>query len=463
MKTKAKIAVFTLILIAASLAAQGAYLASPEKILLKNGITVYYLRSADLPIVSFRMWIKGAGYVFEPADLEGVASLAATLMLKGTAKMDANAIAEALDFMGARFNVAAGDEYVNVSAESLSEHFPKVMEIAADCLTNPVFKDDEFAKERKTRIDSLKAVKDNPGAAVRSYFQKAYFGAHPMGHLASGTETSLNKITPADLKSYYQKYFRPERGIAAVVGDIDKTKLVDLLNATIGSWKSAGAAAPASTIPALPKPKGIKLILIDKPDATQAYWILGAPGYAIGDKLTPQATVMNTLFGGRFTSWLSTELRIKRGLTYGANSSLQSWTPGGIFSAASYTRNEKIGEMLQITFDLLKKVRAEGFAAEEIESSRNYILGQFPPTLESNASKATAYVRLAFFNLGFDYYDKYLANIAEVNGAQAKDAAVKLIPESDFVLVVVGKAEEIKAQLDKFGTWTVKKITDPDF
>lgn len=463
MKTKAKIALFTLILIAASLAAQGAYLVSPEKILLKNGITVYYLRSADLPIISFRMWIKGAGTFSEPADLEGVASLAATLMLKGTAKMDANAIAEALDFMGARFGVAAGDEYVNVSAESLSEHFPKVMEIAADCLTNPAFKDDEFAKERKTRIDSLKAVKDNPGAAVRSYFQKAYFGAHPMGHLASGTETSLNKITPADLKNYYQKYFRPERGVAAVVGDIDKTKLVDLLNATVGSWKSAGAAAPASTIPALPKPKGKKLILIDKPDATQAYWILGAPGYAIGDKLTPQATVMNTLFGGRFTSWLSTELRIKRGLTYGASSNFQSWTPGGIFSAGSYTRNEKIGEMLQITFDLLKKVRAEGFAAEEIESSRNYILGQFPPTLESNASKATAYVRLAFFNLGFDYYDKYLANISGVNGAQAKDAAVKLVPEADFVLVVVGKAAEIKAQLDKFGTWTVKKITDPDF
>jgi zinc protease len=463
MKTKAKIALFTLILIAASLAAQGAYLVSPEKILLKNGITVYYLRSADLPIVSFRMWIKGAGYVFEPADLEGVASLAATLMLKGTAKMDANAIAEALDFMGARFGVAAGDEYVNVSAESLSEHFPKVMEIAADCLTSPAFKDDEFAKERKTRIDSLKAVKDNPGAAVRAYFQKAYFGAHPMGHLASGTETSLNKITPADLKNYYQKYFRPERGVAAVVGDIDKTKLVDLLNATVGSWKSAGPAAPASTIPALPKPKGKKLILIDKPDATQVYWILGAPGYAIGDKLTPQATVMNTLFGGRFTSWLSTELRIKRGLTYGASSNFQSWTPGGIFSAGSFTRNEKIGEMLQITFDLLKKVRAEGFAAEEIESSRNYILGQFPPTLESNASKATAYVRLAFFNLGFDYYDKYLANISGVNGAQAKDAAVKLVPEADFVLVVVGKAAEIKAQLDKFGTWTVKKITDPDF
>ena len=463
MKTTAKIAIFTLILISASLVAQGAYLPSPERFSLKNGITVFYLKSADLPLISFRMWIKGAGYVFEPAELEGVANLTATLMLKGTAKMDANAVASALDFMGARFGVSAADEYANVSAESLSEHFPKVMEIAADCLMNPSFQEEEFTKERKTRLASLKAVKDNPGAAVRSYFQKAYFGAHPMGHLATGTETSLSKIALADVKNYYQKYFRPEKGIAAVVGNIDRTKLVGLLNATIGAWRNTGPAAPATTIPALPKPKGQKLVLIDKPDATQAYWVLGAPGYAVGDKITPQAAVMNTLFGGRFTSWLSTELRIKRGLTYGASSNFQSWTPGGIFSASSYTRNEKIGEMLQIAFDLLKKARAEGFSAEEIESGRNYLLGQFPPTLETNASKAAAYVRLTFYNLGFEYYDRYLANISSSTAQQAKDAAVKLIPETDFVLVVVGKAADIKKQLEKFGTWTEKKITDPDF
>lgn len=284
-----------------------------------------------------------------------------------------------------------------------------------------------------------------------------------MGHLASGTETSLKRITVADVRSYYQRYLRPERGVVAVVGDIDKEKLLELLNATVGAWNGTGAAAPLTTIPALPKPKGPKLLLIDKPDATQAYWMLGAPGYPMGDAVTPQAAVMNTLFGGRFTSWLSTELRIKRGLTYGAGSSFQTWTIGGLFTANSYTRNEKIGEMLDITFDLLKKVRKDGFAPEEIESARNYIQGQFPPTLEANASKATAYVRLVFYNLGFDYYDKYLANIQKVSQAAARDAAAKLIPETDFVLVVVGKAADIKKQLEKYGTWTEKKITDPDF
>jgi predicted Zn-dependent peptidase len=337
------------------------------------------------------------------------------------------------------------------------------MEIAADCLRTPAFKDDEFTKERKTRLDSLKAMKDNPGKAVRAYFKKAYFGTHPFGRLASGTETSLGRMTPADVRNFYKKAYHPANAVAAVVGAIDGPRLLEVLNATIGQWTVAGATPKAAAVPALPKPTGRKLVLIDKPDATQAYWVLGAPGYAVGDPVTGPAAVMNTLFGGRFTSWLSTELRIKRGLTYGAGSNFQGWAAGGLFNASSYTKNDKIGEMLQIAFDLLKKARTTGFAPEEVESSRNYILGQFPPTLESNASKAGTYVQLAFYNLGFDYFDKYLARIQAITPAEAKDAAARLIPDADFVLVVVGKAAEIKAQLDKFGTWTVKKITDPDF
>jgi zinc protease len=465
MRRAAKIAlVLALAVAAGTVAARAATkLPAPEKLILKNGITVYYLKSADLPLISLRMWIRGAGTANEPAALDGAASLTADLLMKGTAKMDADAVAEAVDFMGARLDIAAGDEYASVSGESLAEHFPRVMEIAADCLMNPAFKEDEFTKERKTRLDNIKAVKDSPGAAIRSYFVKAYYDGHPLGHLSNGTETSLNIITLADIKGYYQKTYRPERGIAAVVGSMEKTALVDLLNATIGQWKAAGAASPVAALPALPKPAGKRLILVDKPDATQAYWILGAPGYPLGDKITPQASVMNTLFGGRFTSWLSTELRIKRGLTYGAGSNFQTWKAGGIFMANSYTKNDKIGEMLDIVFELLGKAKKEGFAPEEIESARNYMLGQFPPTLETNSSKATAYVRLAFQSLGFDYYDKYLAGIQAVTGQLAKDAAAALLPESNFVLVVVGKAADIKKQLEKYGTWTEKKITDPDF
>jgi len=462
-KTRARIVpILIFFLLAASLAQAAFKLPAPEKLTLKNGLVVYFLKNAEVPLISFRLNLKGAGSAQEPGELEGIANLTADQIMKGPAAMGAEAVSEALDFMGARIGLSASEEYAGLSVDCLAEHFPKVLDIASACLTSPAFKDDEFEKARKIRLDGLKSIKDNPGAAVRTYFTKAYFGTHPLGHLASGSEASLAKMTAADVRAYYQKYYGSKGAIGALVGNIEKDKALELLNAAFGGWKGA-ANVPIGTMPPIPAPKGMKLILIDKPDATQAYWVMGAPGYALGDKLTAPATVMNTLFGGRFTSWMSTELRIKRGLTYNTSSNFQTYRRGGLFTASSYTRNEKIGEMLEIVFDLLKKVGTEGFSAEEIESSRNYIQGQFPPTLETNASKAGTYVRLAFYNLGFDYYDKYLAAIQAVTQASAKDSAAKLIPTTDFVLVVVGKAAEIKAQLQKFGTWTEKKISDPGF
>ncbi|MCR4410134.1 MAG: pitrilysin family protein [Candidatus Saccharicenans sp.] len=438
-------------------------LPKPEKLTLKNGLTVYYLKNPELPLVSFRVLIPGAGSAFEPEGYDGLANLTATLLLKGTRTMTAEQIAEALDFMGARLRVSDAEEYAVAYGESLAEHLPRLLQIAADCLASPAFKEDEYKKELSRKADTLKSLKDNPGSALRLYFRKAYFGDHPFGHLSSGTESSLKKMSLEEIKKFFAARYRPDLAIMAVVGDIDRKPLLDLLNKTVGKWPKPATPPPALTIPPVPAPRGQKLLFIDKPDATQSYFSLGAIGFPVKDAIAARASLMNTLWGGRFTSWLNTELRIKRGLTYGASSGFQSWKEGGIFTASSYTKNDKIGEMLDITFDLLKKAREQGFSEEEAESARNYLLGQFPQTLETNSSKANAYLRVVYYGLGFDYYDKYLDEINTIKAADLKAAAVKLLPEKDFVLVVVGKGEEVRQILSKYGQFQEKKITDPDF
>lgn len=455
--------VLVLALVAAAPLAAARRLPVPDRIVLKNGLTVYHLQNPGLPLVSVRILFGGAGTAFDPAGAEGAAGLTAALLTKGAGGLDADALAEALDFMGASLDFGVAEEYAQLTGDALAEHFPRLLEIAASCLSAPAFDPAEFDKERALRADGIKAAKDNPGAAVRYYFQKAYFGDHPMGHLASGTEASLAGLTVGTVRDFFRARYRPDRAIAAVVGDIDKAKLRPLLERTLGRLARPSGPAPATGLPALPRPKGRRLLLVDKPDATQAYFSLGAPGYAMGDPVSAAAAAMNTLFGGRFTSWLNTELRIKRGLTYGASSGFRTWAGGGLFTVGSYTKNDKIGEMLDIVFELLGKGAREGFAAEETESGRNYILGQFPPTLETNASKAAAYVRLAFYERGFDEYDRYLAEIGRLGPADLKAAAARLLPRDDLVLVVVGKASEIRPLLAKFGDWREKKISDPGF
>ncbi|MCX6557282.1 MAG: pitrilysin family protein [Candidatus Aminicenantes bacterium] len=435
-------------------------LPTPQKFKLNNGLTVYYLQDKDLPLVAARMLVKGAGTAFEPA--EGLANLTAALMLKGAAGKTAVQVAEDIDSLGAALDISAADEYMNLSASCLAEHFDRLMGIAADCMLKPAFSPEEFEKERQNRIDSLKAAKDNPGQAVRLYFRKAYFGTHPLGHLAGGTDTSLGAMTVGQVRDYYRKYLGPQQAVLAVAGDIEPDRLKQVLNRTFGKWQQS-VPAPAAKLPEFPAPHGKVLILVDKPDATQAYFGLGFPGFGMGDDISAAAQVMNTLFGGRFTSWLNTELRIKRGLTYGVSSSFQQWRGNGIFNAFSYTKNDQIGEMLDITLELIAKAKKEGFGEEEIQSARNYILGQFPPTLENLGAKARSYLTLDFYGLGFNYYDGLLERIGKITKPQADAVAGKYFSDQNFVLVVVGRAEEIFAQLAKFGDFKIKKIGAADF
>lgn len=438
-------------------------LAKPQKFTIANGLTVYHLTESDLPLVSFRLIIPGAGNGAVSSDQEGLADLTAELLLKGTKNRNAAGVAEAVDFIGATLQVSARDEYVEMSGTVLSEHFPALLALAGECLLEPAFAADEVALEQGRRIDALKSIKDNPNRAVRYYFQKAWFGDHPLGRLGIGSEASLQAATPAMITAFYKSHYLPGKAVLAVVGDIQAGPLKTMLKSHLGKWRGDTGVVRPVALPPQPRRDRSRFLLIDKPDATQAYFILGTPGLAMGDPQAAVADVMNTLFGGRFTSWLNSELRVKRGLTYGARSSLQAWNGLGLYTISSYTRNEKIGEMLQVTMDLIAKARQEGFSTEEITSGRNYIAGQFPPSMEGQGAKARAYTDLHFYGLGGDYYSRYLDKIATAQPADAAAMASRLMPGEVVVMVVVGKAAEISTQLEKFGTFEVRDINQPGF
>jgi zinc protease len=459
MKRNTAIIIFFLLSVGRLSAAQS--LPKPLQISQANGMTVLLHQDGELPLVSFRLLIPGAGSAYETAD--GLADLTAQLLLKGTAAKTAAQIAEELDRLGVTLKCSAQDEFLEIAGSALAENFSRLLALTSSCLLSPAFQPEEFAKERQRRIDSISQIKDEPSQAVRHYFRKIYFGSHPLGSLKIGTTSTLQAMTVDGVRSFYKRNLRPERAILAVSGQISAQELKRLLAATLGRWPRSHEPLADLDLPAYPAVKGRTCVLIDKPDASQAYFVLGVPGLPYGSGDGPQAQVMNTLFGGRFTSWLNSELRIKRGLTYGASSNLQSWRQGGIFTVSSYTKNDKIGEMLAIGFDLLAKARKQGFSDLEVESARNYILGQFPPSLESLSSKTRAYSDLFFYKLGFQYYDSLLAKVAQASAAAVNQMAGILFPQENYVLVVVGKADDIRRQLAPFGQFQERKISSGDF
>ena len=214
------------------------------------------------------------------------------------------------------------------------------------------------------------------------------------------------------------------------------------LEAAFGTWRKAGAALPE--VPAPQRQQGRKVLLVDKPGATQTYFWLGNVGASRTDPLRTRQSVVNNVFGGSYTSMLNTELRIKSGLTYGASSVFNRATQPASFSIQSYTQTDKTVEALDLALATLDRLHHDGLDAEEIASSQAYLLGQFPPTLETNGQLAGRLTDMLFYGLGPDDVDGYAARVQAVDAAGARPRSRASFPESkDLAIVLIGDAAKI--------------------
>ncbi len=242
--------------------------------------------------------VAGAGTLglYEPADRGGLAELTGRLLLRGTAGLSAEALSEELDFLGATLAVSTDTENTWLNGRCLAEHLPRLLEIMAGSLTAPLLAEDEFIKERNRQLEQVKAIKDEPDDVIELYARRTYFGDHPLGRPGLGTESSLPAIGHTDVRQFYRRHVRPDRCILAIVGHFDPAPLAARLMATLGAWRAPETPAPELGLPALPAlPAGPVCLLVDKPEATQANFMLVAPGFPLGDAVEPAAEVMNTI------------------------------------------------------------------------------------------------------------------------------------------------------------------------
>jgi len=205
-------------------------------------------------------------------------------------------------------------------------------------------------------------------------------------------------------------------------------------------------------------------VLIDAPDSVQSYFWAGNVGVARGDPRRAALDIVNTLFGGRFTSMLNTELRIRSGLTYGASSRFDRMSQSGHWGLSSFTRTETTTQAIDLAFSLLDKLHSDGITADLVTSARAYVLGQYPLALETGAQWASQLAVLEFYGLDHRYIDDYPAALASVDASSARTVIDQVFPSSqDVVLVVIGKASAIRDQLKKYGSLTEMKLSDPRF
>jgi len=432
-----------------------------RKTKLPNGMTLLLMEQHEVPIISFDFIVK-AGSVADPAGKEGLAQMTASLLRKGTKTRSADQISEQLDFIGGYFGASAAEDYSGGSAEFLKKDIAKGLDLLADVLRNPTFPEEEVEKLRKQRIDGIKAAKDRAQGVIGTYYEAYLYGSHPYGRPGGGDENSLAAITRDDVAKFYDTHYIPGNVILAVAGDFQTAEMEQWLAQHFGEWTAK--TAPAVRVPE-PKPtEGRKLLLVDKPDSTQTFYYIGNLGITRTNPDRVPVEVINTLFGGRFTSMLNSELRIKSGLTYGARSFFGERRARGPFAIATYTRNETTEKAVDMTLDILKRLHEKGITQEELQSAKNYIKGQFPPRIETTNQLASRIAELEFYGLDASEVDNFYAQIDAMTLDDARRIIREYFPMENLVFVMIGKASEIASVAKKYAPkMDTKSISEPGF
>jgi zinc protease len=432
-----------------------------RKAILKNGMTLLLMEQREVPLVAFSVLMK-AGSVNDPAGKEGVASMTAALLRKGTATRSADDFSAQLDFIGGSFAAGATADATSISAEFMKKDLAKGLELVADAMLHPAFPADEVKKLAAQRVDGIKAAKDRAAGVIGQYFNAYLYGTHPYGRPTGGSETSVASMTRDDVAKFYEANYTPGGTVMAVVGDFATADMERQLAAVFGAWPAK--AAPAVAVGEAPDVKGRKLLLVDKPDSTQTYFRIGNIGIARSNPDRVLIEIVNTLFGGRFTSMINTELRIKSGLTYGASSSFAEWKAKGPFFVNSYTSNANTGKALDMTLDVLKRLHEKGISEDDLKSAKAYLKGQFPPDIETSDQLAAVLAELIFSGLDEREINTYYAKIDAATMADVNRVIKQYFPLDNLVFVLVGKAAEIEAVAKKYAPVVDRKsISAPGF
>ena len=447
---------------AADAAPAGVRVPANQRFVLPNGLTIILVPRKEVPLIAFSGFVRG-GVLADPADKAGVASMLAGLLDRGAGKRSAFEFADAVEGVGGSFNAAAGAEAISVSGQFLARDRALMIEVLSDALMRPHLDAEEFGNYRDREIEFIKSAKDSDASQIIGiYGRAAVFGQHPYGRPQGGSERTLATITQGDVVSYHAANFGADRATLVFAGDLDVKSMRLALTTAFGGWAKAKGALP--TLKAAPRVTGRRVLLVDSPGSVQTYFWLGNIGVDRRYSGRPALDLVNTLYGGRFTSILNTELRIKSGLSYSASSRFTRGTVPGEFAIRSFTQTENTAKALDLILETLEQLKHGELAPEMLDSARAYVLGQFPLQLETAAHWAMTLADLEFYGLGRDYIEGYGPALAKVDLAETSAVTADAFPRpGDLVVVLVGDAAKIREAAAKYGTVTEMKISDPDF
>lgn len=427
-----------------------------EKLTLKNGLTVFIMPTARLPLVDLRL-VSRAGAVNDPAGKEGLASLAADLLTQGAGERNAVQIAEEMAFIGGELSASANAEQIVVSCEVLKKDFAQGLEMFRDVIVDPTFPAEDFDRKKSEAIAAIAASKDDPGTVANMYLGPFLMGDSPLAHPTIGWQSSVETLTREDVVGFHDTYMTPENSMLAVVGDVDAAQVKKALESAFKGWKKS-KAKHADAYPPLTRSSGRKVQIVNKPEVTQTQIRLACVGVPRNHPDYYPIMVANTILGSGFTSRLVDEIRVNKGLTYSINSSFSMYRNAGTFGISTFTKNETIRETIDETIKVVEKLRSEGPSEQELDKARTYLTGLYPLGLQAPDNLAARLLSVEFYDLPDDFIETYSAKIKEVSMEDCRRALKSYFCTEDLNVLVVSNPEVAKPALAGLGEVEVQDM-----
>ncbi len=416
---------------------------SPQQIVhrrvLNNGIVAIAIENPAADIIASRMFLR-AGSQQEPLDKAGVAHLLSAVLTKGTAQLSSFEIAERVESVGASLGTDAATDYFLLSLKTISGDWPEMLQLAGDMLRAPSLPETEIELERYLTVQDIRSQKEQPFNIAFDRLRRAMYPAHPYGVSIMGTEETVSQLTREDLTHFHQTYFRPDNLVISVAGRITPDEAIRQIEAVFGDWQPPATPLPAPQLPSLiPQPHPMRT----PQETQQSILMLGYLTPSVREADYATLKLLNTYLGNGLSSRLFVELREKRGLAYDVSAFYPTRESTSSFVTYMGTAPENTAIAYEGLYTEAERLRSQQLSAEELQTAKNKLLGQYALGKQTNAQLAQVYGWYETLKLGIEFDEQFQQAIDNITPEMAQAAAQRYLIEPYVSLV--GPSEAIHA------------------
>jgi len=407
----------------------------------------------NLPVITADLFLL-SGSDANPPDKPGLAAFTAKMLEEGTRKRSALKIAEDADSIGAELTTASNNDWSGVFIRCLKQDPAAAFDLLSDLALDPAFAPADLERLRKERLVSLSQQRDSPASlALKIFYQVVYGDKHPYGYIELGTEDSLRKMTPEDLRSFWASGYVPANAVLAITGDITEAETRLLATKYFSRWRGP---ARASKIPEFPSTQTPKIVIVDKPGSPQTALVAGGVGVPRSSPDYVPLEVMNTILGGQVSARLNVNLRERHGYTYAAFSQFVYRRGPGPFFARTSVRTDVTAPAMKELFSELNAVRAVPASADELRTAKMSMGRSLPGLFETTQQTSRSIGDLFVYGLPLDYYNRLPARIEAVSLKAVQDVAEKHVQPADMIVVAVGDRRQIEPEIKKLNLGSIE-------